>query len=229
MRTKILALLGTAGLALASSPPASAALPVIDLASIAKLIQQIQSMQAQLQVAQDAYRSTTGARGMDQLLAGTVRNYLPADWAQVGSLLGNANAQYQALAVSLSTLKDSNAVLDAAAVGRLTPEGQQELDRSRAQVALLQSLSREALARTSDRFASLQRLIDALPTTTDPKAVMDLQARIGAEHAMLQNEQTKLHTLFESLSAERALQAQQRRERAIRDLGSLRDLPPLGL
>lgn len=229
MRSRLLALLGTAGLVLATSGPASAAWPVIDLASIAKLVQQIQSMQAQLQVAQDAYRSTTGARGMDQLLAGTVRNYLPADWAQVGSLLGQANAQYQALAVNLASLKDSNAVLDGAAVGRLTPEGRIELDRSRAQVALMQSLSHEALARTSDRFAQLQRLIAALPNTTDPKAVMDLQARIGAEQAMLENEQTKLHTLFESLAAERVLQVQQRRERAIRDLGSFRDLPPLGL
>lgn len=229
MRSRVLALLGAAGLALASSGPATAALPVVDLASIAKLIQQIQAMQAQLQVAQDTYRATTGARGMDQLLVGTVRNYLPPNWAQVGSLLGQANAQYQALAVNLSSLKDSNAVLDGVAIGRLTPEGQRELDRSRAQVALMQSLSHEALARTSDRFASLQRLIDALPTTNDPKAVMDLQARIGAEQAMLENEQTKLHSLFESLAAERALQSQQRRERAIRDLGRFRDLPPLGL
>ena len=57
---------------------------------------------------------------------------------------------------------------------------------------MLQVTSRQALQVSSERFASLQQLIDAIPTATDPKAILDLQARIAAEQAMLQNEQTKL-------------------------------------
>ena len=60
------------------------------------------------------------------------------------------------------------------------------------------STSRQALEVTSERFASLQQLIDAIPGATDPKAVLDLQARIAAEQAMLQNEQTKLMVLYQA-------------------------------
>jgi len=58
---------------------------------------------------------------------------------------------------------------------------------------------------------------------------MELQARIAAEQAMLANEQSKLAALFETAEAERLARAQQRREQALRDLGSLRALPRMGL
>jgi type IV secretion system protein VirB5 len=88
-------------------------------------------------------------------------------------------------------------------------------------------LSGEALSTASNRFAALQQLIDAIPGASDPKAVMDLQARALGELGMLANENTKLQTVFESLRAQETAQRQRRREQAIADTGSLRTLTPL--
>ena len=76
----------------AAAPPASAQWAVVDAPAIAQLIQEVQTMQQQLQVAQaqlleakQALQSMTGDRGMEQLLSGTSRNYLPSSWTQLAS------------------------------------------------------------------------------------------------------------------------------------------------
>ena len=46
---------------------------------------------------------------------------------------------------------------------------------------------------------------------------------------MLENEETKLQILQQTLQAEQAALDQQRTERAIADIGSLRTLAPMGL
>ena len=81
--------------------------------------------------------------------------------------------------------------------------------------ALQQNLTRQALLTTSNRFDSLQHLIDAIAAAEDQKAVLDLQARVGAESSMLQNEQSKLLTLFQLVQAEEHTNRQQQRERAV--------------
>ena len=219
-----------------ASQPACAVLPVIDVRAIAQMLQQIQTLQQQLatarnklQQAQSAFAAMTGPRGMEQLLANEVRNYLPPDWAQVANAVDAARGQYAALSNELQQLMARNAVLNAGELANLGPQDRQRIADQRRDVALSQGMAREALAAASSRFASLRSLIDAIPNAEDPKAVMDLQARIAAEQAMLANEHTKLTMLFEASAAERAAGEQQQRERALRDLGSLRTLRPMGL
>ena len=65
-------------------------------------------------------------------------------------------------------------------------------------------MTRVALTTTSQRFATLQQLINAIRRAGDQKAVLDLQARMAGESAMLQNEQSKLTTLFQLVEAEGA-------------------------
>jgi hypothetical protein len=66
------------------APSANAQWAVVDVGAIAQLIQQIAkmeqqltTMQAHLRQAEQEYQSITGDRGMENLLSGTVRNYLP--------------------------------------------------------------------------------------------------------------------------------------------------------
>jgi type IV secretion system protein VirB5 len=94
---------------------------------------------------------------------------------------------------------------------------------------MAQALARRALLTTSERFRSLQELIDAIARAGDQKAILDLQARIGGEATMLANEQTKLEVLERAAQAEASAQQQRLLERAIADVGSLRTLAPLGL
>lgn len=234
-RTRLIRTALCAALLLAALP-AHALLPVIDVRAIAQMLQQIQTLQQQLatarnqlQQAQSAFAAMTGPRGMEHLLANEVRNYLPADWAQLAGAMQAMPGQYAALSNEWQQLIAANAVLDANELAGLGAAAQANIDTQRRAVAMAQGLAREALSAASARFASLQALIGEIPHATDPKAVMDLQARIGAEQAMLANEHTKLSMLFEAAKAERSAGEQQQRERALRDLGSLRTLAPLGL
>jgi type IV secretion system protein VirB5 len=92
---------------------------------------------------------------------------------------------------------------------------QQQIQADRLWVAAQQVLSRDALANTSNRFAAIQRLIDAIPTAVDQKGILDLQARISAELGMLQNEQTKLQVLSQATLAQQSAYTQQAREQVI--------------
>lgn len=218
------------------APVASAQMAVVDVRAIGQLIQQIRTMQQQLDTArgqlreaQATFQAMTGRRGMEQLLAGEVRNYLPPNWQGLAAVLDATSTQYGALARELDALMQGNAILSTAELDRLGARPRTAIDQDRRDIALSQALSRGALDAAGARFESLRALIAAIPSATDAKAAMDLQARIAAEQAMLANENAKLAALFETAEAERLSRAQQRREQAIRDLGSLRTLPRMGL
>jgi type IV secretion system protein VirB5 len=216
--------------------PAHAQFAVIDVASIAQLIQEYQTLQQQLSTAQNQlsqlqteYASITGTRGMQNLLSGTNRNYLPTDWTQISQALSGTAGSYPALNSSLKSITASNAVLTSSQVSALTPTQQGQLAAARQSPALLQALSRTALSNSSDRFASLQQLISAIGSATDQKGALDLSTRIAAEQAMLENENTKLQGLYQVAQSQEWARQQQVREQAIVDQGSLRQLPALGL
>ena len=80
-------------------------------------------------------------------------------------------------------------------------------------------MSQEALANSSGRFAPIQQLIDAIAGASDQKAILDLQARIGAEQGMLQNEQTKLQVLYPGGTGAAVGDRQREREQAIAGQG----------
>jgi type IV secretion system protein VirB5 len=207
---------------IAGAPAANAQFAVIDVASVTQLVSQVQTLEQQLSTArahlaqaQAEYQSQTGGRGMEQLLSGTVRNYLPPDWTGVKSALQGGGGGYAALSTDLNTAIGANAVLSSQQLVGLSPGGSQMLQSGRQPVALLQVIAHEALTTTSSRFTSLQQLIDAIARAQDQKAILDLQARIGAEQGMLQNEQTKLQVLYQSAQAQEWANEQQTRERIV--------------
>lgn len=214
---------------LSAAPSVHAQWAVVDVRAIAQLTQQLSTARGQLTQAQQTFQSLTGNRGMEQLLAGTVRNYLPADWAQLDAAIRQGVGAYQALAADVQAAIEGNAVLTAPQLASLSPAVRAQLDAARRSAAMLQVTTRQALSATSNRFAAIQQLIDAIPRAQDPKAILDLQARIGAEQGMLANEQTKLQVLYQAAQAEEWARVQRAREQGIADIGSLRALPAMGL
>lgn len=205
----------------AGIPAARAQFAVIDVASLTQLISEVQTLEqqvatarSQLAQAQSEYQSITGARGMQQLLTGVARNYLPPNWLALQSAL-QASGSYPALSADLQAGLRLAAVLSPQQLAALSATAGAQLQNERQSVALLQSLSHAALANASNRFASLQQLIDAIGGATDQKGILELQARIGAEHAMLQDEQTKLQVLYQGVQAEEWANAQRTRELSI--------------
>jgi type IV secretion system protein VirB5 len=216
--------------------PAQAQFAVIDAASIAHLVQQLSTMAQQLTTMQNAlrqaqqqYQSLTGDRGMENLLSGVSRNYLPSDWATLQAMVSQPGSAYPALAAAIQASISANAVLTAQQISALSPPERTQLLAERQSAATLQGTAQQALATTSSRFASIQQLISAIGGAHDPKAILDLQARILAEQGMLANDQTKLQVLYQAAQAQQWALQERTREQGITDIGSLRALPAMGL
>jgi type IV secretion system protein VirB5 len=202
-------------------PTAHAQWAVVDAPAIVQLIQEVQTTAQQLATAKNqllqakqALQTMTGDRGMEQLLSGTNRNYLPSNWTQVSGVLQGAGG-FGALSTDVQSVSNANAVLSPQRLANLPPGGQQLIQGERQWSAMQQALSHQALSSASNRFASIQSLISAIAGAADQKGILDLQARISAELGMLQNEQLKVQILNQSTQAQQASLRQQAREQVI--------------
>jgi len=191
------------------APAARAQWAVVDVGAIAQLVQQVELMeqtlsaaQGELQQAQQEFHAITGNRGMATLLSGTVRNYLPTGTSELESLLSGGSSPYAALDAAMQSALAGNAVLTGQQIAALSPDAAAHILAARRTAALLQSIAGTALTNTSGRFASLQQLIDAIAGASDQKAALDLNARIVAEQGMLENDQSKLASLYRALEAQ---------------------------
>lgn len=216
--------------------PVHAQIPVTDVAAITQLIMQLERQNLQLDLsheqlvqAVETHAVLTGTRGMQRLLADLQRNYLPRNWRELAEALEGSGDAYPVLSAQVRSALDANSILTPEDIRVLDPGDRAELEAARRAAALKKALSSEQLATSSSRFDALQRLIDALGDVDDPKASLDLTARIAAEQTMATNEANKLHSLEQALAAEDRLTEQRRRERVVQGIGSLRVLPPLGL
>lgn len=203
---------------------AQAQMAVLDVKALVQLEQQVSywmrqitAMQQQLTQLQSTHAALTGVRGLQNLLPVPldVRNYLPTDWTEMQRLIAGQSTRYGALAREMAAGITAVSVLSADELARRSPQERLLIESSRSQAAWLTATSRDAYAQASARFGSLQQLIAAVGQVTDAKAVADLQARIGAEQAMLANEQAKIELLAQMAQAEEASQAERQREAVI--------------
>jgi type IV secretion system protein VirB5 len=204
---------------IAFSSSARAQWAVVDAPAIVQLIQEVEDLEqmistarSQLSQAERALSTMSGDRGMELLLNGTVRNYLPSTWPQVASAGSGGGGT---LAADVQSNIAANAVLSPQRMATLSPAAQQLLQAARQWGAMRQSISHQALANSSSRFSSLQTLITQIGSAGDQKAILDLQARINAELGMLQNEQTKLQVLNQATLAQESVLQQQAIEMTI--------------
>lgn len=198
---------------LAGIPSAHAQFAVFDGAAVAQLLTEVRTIEQEVVMTQFQLQAMTGERGMDRLLAGTNRNYLPTDWATVDSAMqGSSDGTFS---TEVQAAQQANAVLTPEQLAALPPASSETILARRQSVALLQALTRVALATSSNRFSSLQLLIDAIARAGDQKASLDLNARIDAEQSMLQNDQTKLQALYQGALAQRWADQQRMHEQLI--------------
>lgn len=206
-----------------------AAMPVIDIAAVRSLAQQVSAwreqlnaMQMQLAQLQQTRAALTGRRGMERLLPVplTVRNYLPEDWSGLESAARGSARSGAGLAASVSAQVDSNAILSSTDLRRLPPTIVAQMENSRRSIALEQAVAQAAYARSSARFSELGALLNGIASAVDEKAIADLHGRIGVEQAMLDNEQIKLAALSQIAAADRSAREQQLREAVTSNHGS---------
>jgi type IV secretion system protein VirB5 len=225
MLTKISVFSVIVALVTMASAPVRAQWAVIDAPAIVQLVHQVQTMEQAVQTARDqlsqarlTLKTMTGDRGMELLLRGTPRNYLPSNWAQLSSVMQGGGA-FPGISADVRTAVNGMAVLTPQQLSTLSPDSRDQIIAARRTNAVRMALAQQALANTSARFASIQSLIGAISAAGDQKAVLDLQARISAELGMLQNEQTKLQILHQATEAQAALDRQRDWEQAVAGQG----------
>ena len=204
---------------LATSSMASG-IPVIDAANLAQAIVQVQSWQQQYQQMQQQINSMNGNRNMGGLLSNENRNYLPPDWNSAMSLLNNNGTSYGTLAQKAGQILTAQSILSNSEMSNLSPDLQQYINNARNASASQQAIGQAAYENSAGRVALLQTLTNQINTSTDPKAIMDLQARIQSEQASLANDQAQLQAVNQLTTAQQQANLQMQTEMVIQSGGS---------
>lgn len=207
----------TVALAASSLGPAHAAgIPVIDVANLTQAIQQVINDITQInnQVQQIVHQrhqleSMTGARNLGTILNNPLlRNYVPPEAHQVINAV-NASG-YSGLTATARALRDQGMVyncLDRSGESRTLCQA------SLAQPYQQQGLLQDAMKAASGRLAQIESLMSSINATTDQKAVLEIQARIGAENAMLAHELSQVQMLQGLADGEERIARSRDRER----------------
>ena len=207
----------------------AAGIPVVDTAAIAQdaanfakqmleMANQLNTLKSQLDQQIKQYESMTGDRGMGQLLDGQVRNYLPDDWQTLTSLLDQPSGYGELSSIMQGIINDNKKISDSD-LNKMDEYTRELLERRRNQVALQKSTTDSVYKKSSERIQLLQRLTNQIGSATDPKAIMDLQARIQSEQTQLQNEAIKVQALSEELKNEERVSHLQSQEILIQSGG----------
>lgn len=218
---KFLSVVGVAGWMLFGSHAAHAQIPVTDGASIAKQIAnqvetvakwklQYDQMMSQIDQAKQQYESLTGSRGLGNVMNDpALRDYLPGDWQAVYDSVRSGG--YSGLSGTGKSVYDANKIYDAC--GHFTIAQQRTSCEAQAvKGAQDKGFALDAYNAAKSRINQIDQLMQKINQTQDPKAIAELQARIGAEQANIQNEQTKLQMYSMVAAAEDRVQKQRQRE-----------------
>lgn len=194
--------------ALVFSFSANAQIPVTDAAlnsqtlfnqaqTMAQWVKQITEMQQQYaelqrhwQKMDDMEKLVTGARYLGVNNAQGINGQIPGDIAGIYS----------------GRYGETQVIMDAA---RITETSEATQDALNERYLMTAAAEKAAALNTyqgaQERLSNINDLIAKIDTAQDPKAIQDLQARIAAEQALVQNETTKLQLVTQLSTAEQRL------------------------
>jgi type IV secretion system protein VirB5 len=207
----------------AAALPARAGIPVYDavddmnsklafaqfLEEVSNQIVQIGHQITQITHLQNTLTSMTGSRGLGALQRNTgFDNYVPLDAAQ--RVADAVRRGYAGLSGPAKARRDANTIFDCTLIEESRRAG---CDRETSVPWQDQVLIDGALAKSGERLGHINRLSDAIRDTTDPAGKLEMIARLNAEQAMLQQEQTRALLWGQQVQARERIEQMQRRER----------------
>ena len=217
-RFRLAAIALSVAVPLASFAPASHAqgIPVIDIANLVQTIMQvlndvtkIANQVEQIEALQSQLASINGMRNLGNVFdSATLKNYVPANAYNLVNAIDTGG--YGGLTSTSKSLRDAQMVyncLDRAGAART--ECQAILAQPYQQKGLLQ----DAMKAASGRLDQIKSLMTQINGTSDQKAVLEIQARIGAENAMLQHEMSQVQMLTGMADSEERIARSRDRER----------------
>lgn len=235
MKSRFLAAAALAALTFSGAAlPAHAQMAVTDPGAYVRMLQQLNEARAQLQQLQEQVRQGTEIiqqgqelyDGFNKLtnvnsLAGVLNNpvlrrYLPPEVQDTGRLLNGTLSDLGSIGTRATSIRDANRIFSAATTPLNAAQEyyQNALEKSGDRAARDIALGESAYRTAAQRQAGLDELRLQLNNATTAKEVMDLQARIAAEQALINNDQMQLQGLAMMQDAERRLAEQRDREAA---------------
>lgn len=225
MKTRLLGA-ASAALIILTSVPAQAQEIVHDPMAFAKMIedartalQQLEALKTQIEQGEKLFDSLNQLSDVndlaDQLGLPEVRNPLPDMVALRAAADGDLSA-LGALARRAEAIRRETRLYTppAGEAGPAEAYYRDSLERSGLRTARDLAVG-EAVGQAADaRLEGLETLRRALDAAPNARAVMDLDARLAAEQALIQNEQVRLQGLALMQAAEARLEEQRARERA---------------
>jgi type IV secretion system protein VirB5 len=203
-----------------------AQIPTTDIAGLIQAIQQVQALKDQLEAMQQQlanqrqlYNSLNGSRGIGNLLNNPqLKDSLPPNWQSVYTSVMAGG--YSGLTDTAKLIRDTNKIYECPAS---LPEDQlKRCNREMHKTAQDKAFANDAYEASQRRLDNIQGLMGQINNASDQKAILDLQARIQTENAMIQNEQTKLQMFKMMSEAEDRLIAQQKHEQDLQDISMKR-------
>jgi type IV secretion system protein VirB5 len=218
--------------ALGAGPARAAGIPVIDVANLVQTIQQvvnditaINNQVQQITQLQNQLTSINGVRNLGAVFNNPLlRNYVPAEAYTYINAINTAG--YGGLNATAKALRDAGMVyncMDLAGVARTSCQA--ALAQPYQQKGLLQ----DAMKSAAGRLNQIQALMGQINATVDQKSVQEIQARIGAENALLAHEMSQVQMLQGMADSEERIARSRERERQLQTLartGKVADFLP---
>ncbi len=191
-------------------------IPVIDIANLVQTIQQvmnditeISNQVQQINQLQSQLNSINGVRNLGNVFNNpALKNYVPAD--AYGYLNAINTSGYSGLSATAKALRDVGMVYNCM---DLTGDARIRCQSSLAQPYQHKGLLQDAMKSATGRLAQIQSLMGQVDATTDQKAVQEIQARIGAENALLAHEISQVQMLQGMADSEERIARSRDRER----------------
>jgi len=173
-----------------------------DITKIANQVEQIEALQAQLS-------SINGMRNLGNVFdSAALKNYVPANAYNVVNAVDGSG--YGGLTTTSKALRDAQMLYNCLdRTGSARTSCQAGLAQPYQQKGLLQDAMRSA----SGRLEQIKSLMNQVDGTSDQKAVLEIQARIGAENAMLAHEMSQVQMLVGMADSEERIARSRDRER----------------
>jgi len=175
---------------------------VNDITKINNQVQQIAQLRAQLS-------SINGARNLGNVYNNPLlMNYVPAKaYTQLNAVDASG---YGGLVPTAKSLRDAAMVYNCL---DLTDAARTSCQARLAQPYQQKGLIQDAMSAAAGRLSQIQSLMGQINATTDQKSIQEVQARIGAEGALLNHEMSQLQMLQAMADSEERIERSQDRER----------------
>ncbi|CAN7646390.1 type IV secretion system protein [Phenylobacterium sp. LjRoot225] len=201
------------------------AMVVTDPGAYVRMLQQLNQARAQLvelksQVAQgkqlyDGFNKLTQINSIASVLNNpALRQYLPAEVRDTTRLLNGSLSDLGSIGTRATSIRSANRLFTPVTTGLSASQQyyQDTLEKSGDLAARDIALGESAFKTAAERQAGLDELRQRLSSATTAKEVMDLQTRIAAEQALINNDQMQLQGLAMMQEAERRMAEQRDRE-----------------